>query len=100
MPVYGRVGGLKTRVLNMRGHEQRLFFRRGPHQRIPANFHNFAFLGQFCEVADDTVFTVEYSVRTAQTAVYGLLDLPRALTPIYRGNRDLGVVLRALRALA
>lgn len=67
---------------------------------IPANFHNFAFLGQFCEVADDTVFTVEYSVRTAQTAVYGLLDLPRALTPIYRGNRDLGVVLRALRALA
>lgn len=67
---------------------------------IPANARNFAFLGQFCEVADDTVFTVEYSVRTAQTAVYGLLDLPRTVTPIYRGARDLGVVLRALRALA
>jgi oleate hydratase len=66
---------------------------------IPVGARNFAFLEQFCEVADDTVFTVEYSVRTAQTAVSGLLGLPRAVTPIYRGDRDLGVVLRALRAL-
>ncbi len=65
---------------------------------IPAGVSNFAFLGQFCELADDTIFTVEYSVRTAQTAVYHLLDLPRAVTPIYRGYRDPGVVLRALRA--
>jgi oleate hydratase len=65
---------------------------------IPAGARNFAFLGQFCELADDTVFTVEYSVRTAQTAVYHLLDLPRTVTPIYRGYRDPGVVLRALRA--
>ena len=49
---------------------------------IPAGARSFAFLGQFCELADDTIFTVEYSVRTAQTAVYHLLDRARAVTPI------------------
>jgi oleate hydratase len=49
---------------------------------IPAVARSFAFLGQFWELADDTIFTVEYSVRTAQTAVYHLLDLARAVTPI------------------
>jgi len=31
---------------------------------------NLAFLGQFAELPDDVVFTVEYSVRSAQIAVY------------------------------
>lgn len=66
---------------------------------IPEGAENFGFLGQFCELADDTVFTVEYSVRSAQTAVYGLLDLPREVTPLYRGYRDPAVVVRAARAL-
>jgi len=67
---------------------------------IPLGARNFAFLGQFCELPADTVFTVEYSVRTAQTAVFGLLDLKKRATPLYRGYRNPGVVLRALRALA
>jgi oleate hydratase len=67
---------------------------------IPSGARNFAFLGQFCEVPGETVFTVEYSVRTAQMAVYGLLRLNRQVTPIYRGYRHPDVVLRALRALA
>jgi len=67
---------------------------------IPTKARNFAFLGQFCEVPGDTVFTVEYSVRTAQMAVYGLLGLSRQVTPIYRGYLDPRVTLRALRALA
>jgi len=79
------------------------FMRRVPGDRpvvVPPGARNFAFLGQFCEVPDDTVFTVEYSVRTAQVAVYTLLDLDRKVTPLYRGYLRPGVVLRALRALA
>jgi oleate hydratase len=61
---------------------------------------NLAFVGQYCEVPEDTVFTVEYSIRTAQTAVYGLLGLDKPVTPMYRGYRDPRVVARALRAMA
>lgn len=67
---------------------------------VPTGARNFAFLGQFCELPDDTVFTVEYSVRTAQVAVYTLLNLDRKVTPLYRGYLRPGVVFRALRALA
>ena len=60
---------------------------------------NFAFVGQFCEQADDCVFTVEYSVRSAQTAVYALLGLKREPPPVYKGEFDPRVLLRAFRAL-
>ncbi len=66
---------------------------------IPSGATNFAFLGQFVELADDCVFTVEYSVRTAQTAVYALLGLAREVTPIYRGAHDIHVLIDALAAL-
>ena len=39
---------------------------------IPDGCVNFAFLGQFAETPRDTIFTTEYSVRTAMEAVYGL----------------------------
>ena len=35
---------------------------------LPKGATNFAFLGQFAEAPKDRVFTVEYSVRTAQMA--------------------------------
>ena len=60
---------------------------------------NFAFLGQFVDVPHDCVFTVEYSVRTAQTAVFGLLNVEREVSPIYRGDHDIHVLLNALQAL-
>ena len=37
---------------------------------VPKNSKNIAFVSQFVEVPNDVVFTVEYSVRVAQTAVY------------------------------
>jgi len=46
-------------------------------QVVPPGFTNVAFIGQFAEVPDDVVFTVEYSVRTAWTAVAELLKLDR-----------------------
>jgi oleate hydratase len=66
---------------------------------LPKNSHNLAFIGQFCELPDDVVFTVEYSVRSAQVAVYGLLDLQRKPPAVYKGKRDPRVLLKAFRAL-
>jgi oleate hydratase len=66
---------------------------------IPPGSRNFAFLGQFVELPRDCVFTVEYSVRTAQTAVFGLLGLEREVSPLYRGDYDAHVLLAALQAL-
>src|SRR5262249_35256889 len=42
---------------------------------IPEGSTNLALLGQFVEIPEETVFTVEYSVRGAQMAVYELMGL-------------------------
>lgn len=66
---------------------------------IPAGSKNLAFIGQFAEIPDDVVFTVEYSVRSAQTAVFGLLDLDRKVSPFYKGQHDPRVLFDALKML-
>ena len=66
---------------------------------VPDGAINFAFVGQFVEVADDCVFTVEYSVRTAQTAVYTLLGLKKDILPVYKGSHDIAILLSALKAI-
>jgi myosin-crossreactive antigen len=58
-----------------------------------------AFIVQFCELPDDVVFTVEYSIRSAQTAVYALLGLERAPPAVYQGKYDPRVLYKAYRAL-
>ena len=47
---------------------------------IPSGAENFAVIGQFCEIPRDCVFTVEYSVRSAWTAVHGLTGQVAAAT--------------------
>lgn len=64
---------------------------------VPQGSTNLAFVGQYAEVPDDVVFTVEYSVRTAQTAVYSLLGLHRKPLPMYQGKYDMRVLLAALK---
>jgi myosin-crossreactive antigen len=49
---------------------------------VPRGSKNFAFISQFVEIADDVVFTVEYSVRAAQMAVYELLGIDRKIPPV------------------
>jgi oleate hydratase len=66
---------------------------------IPERSKNLAFVGQFCELPDDVVFTVEYSIRSAQKAVYGLLNLHRTPPPVYKGTHDFHVLLEAFTAL-
>jgi oleate hydratase len=65
----------------------------------PVGTTNIAFIGQYCEIPDDVVFTVEYSVRSAQTAVYGLLDLDKAVSPLYKAQHDVGVLFASLRTM-
>lgn len=66
---------------------------------VPDGSTNLAFLGQYCEIPDDVVFTVEYSVRSAQTAVYTLLHVDKKVAPIYKGLHDLNVVYESIRTM-
>jgi oleate hydratase len=66
---------------------------------VPAGSTNLAFLGQFCELPDDVVFTVEYSIRSAQTAVYRLLGLTKKPISMYKGAHDPRVLFAALETL-
>jgi oleate hydratase len=66
---------------------------------VPSGSTNLAFLGQFAEQPDDVVFTVEYSVRSAQTAVYSLLKLDKKPSPLYKGQYDPRVLFSALETL-
>ena len=78
-----------------------LFSRRIPGNRpkvVPDGAQNFAFLGQFTELPEDVVFTVEYSVHGAMHAVYTLLGVNRRIPPIYHGVRDPKVAVKALQA--
>ena len=66
---------------------------------MPPGWGNLAFAGQFCEMPEDVVFTVEYSVRSAQVAAYGLLGLPLVPPPVYQGKFNPRVLTRAFAAL-
>ncbi|MEP6504953.1 MAG: oleate hydratase [Betaproteobacteria bacterium] len=63
---------------------------------VPAGSTNLAFASQFVELADDVVFTVEYSVRAAQTAVYQLLQVDRPVPAVTPHDQSLKVKFDAL----
>ena len=63
---------------------------------VPDNSDNFAFIGQFCDIPLDIVFTLDYSVRSAQIAVNELLRLKRKETPIYKGWQDVIVIVKTI----
>ncbi len=60
---------------------------------VPEGCTNFAFMGQFSETVRDTVFTTEYSVRTAMEAVYTLLDIDRGVPEVFNSCYDVRVLL-------
>lgn len=62
---------------------------------VPLNSRNLAFISQFVEIPEDVVFTVEYSVRAAQMAVYELLKIDREVPPVHRYDKSLKVKLEA-----
>jgi oleate hydratase len=66
---------------------------------IPAGSVNFAFLGQFAETKRDTIFTIEYSVRTAMESVYTLLDIDRGVPEVWGSTYDIRDLLNATSKL-
>ena len=66
---------------------------------VPKNAVNFAFLGQFAETLDDpgrdTVFTIEYSGRTAMEAVYVLTGVEKGVPEVFASRYDIRYLLNA-----
>ena len=62
---------------------------------VPDGSVNFAFLGQFTETPRDTIFTIEYSMRTGMEAVYTLLDVDRGVPEVWGSKYDVRELLRA-----
>ncbi|MBC3863242.1 oleate hydratase [Undibacterium jejuense] len=63
---------------------------------IPPGTKNFAFISQFVEIPLDTVFTVEFSVRAAQMAVYELLGITTPIPPVTPHDKSLHTQFEAL----
>jgi oleate hydratase len=63
---------------------------------VPRGSRNLAFVSQFVEIPDDCVFTVEYSVRAAQMAVYELLGIDRKVPPVTPYAHELHAQFEAL----
>jgi oleate hydratase len=78
------------------------FQPRSPGDRpavVPPGAENFAFLGQFTEISQDVVYTVEYSVRSARIAVYSLFDVSKQVPDVYLGTRNARVLRDAAKAM-
>ncbi|WP_461218064.1 oleate hydratase [Lapidilactobacillus salsurivasis] len=63
---------------------------------VPTGSTNLAFIGNFAETERDTVFTTEYSVRTAMEAVYQLLNVDRGVPEVFDSSFDVRVLMRAV----
>ena len=66
---------------------------------MPHGATNVALPAQYCEIPDDVVFTVEYSVRSAQKAVYSLLAIEKQVSPLYKAQYDSRVLVTSFRTL-
>ncbi|MFF5406789.1 oleate hydratase [Streptomyces misionensis] len=96
-----RVAATTTVIPVMMPYITSQFSPRTPHDRplvIPHGSQNFAFLGQFTEIPEDVVFTVEYSVRGAMHAVYGLLGVDGEVPGIHHALADPKTAFGALKA--
>ncbi|MFR2311818.1 MAG: oleate hydratase [Weissella confusa] len=63
---------------------------------VPNDSEKLAFIGNFAESPSrDTVFTTEYSIRTAMEAVYTLMDVDRAVPEVYGSVFDIRELLKA-----
>lgn len=81
-----------------------MFMPRAPGDRplpVPSDTENFAFISQFVEIPRDTIFTVEFSVRAAQMAVYQLLGITKPIPSVTPHDKSLhakfDAMVRALR---
>jgi oleate hydratase len=76
-----------------------MFMPRAPGDRpqpIPPTSRNLAMVSQFVEIPEDTVFTVEYSVRVAQMVAYKMLGIDRDIPPVSPHDKSLKVNFEAM----
>ena len=66
---------------------------------VPKGVVNFAFLGNHAETFRDTVFTTEYSVRTAMEAVYTLCHVDRGVPEVFNSVYDVRVLMQSTKKL-
>jgi oleate hydratase len=65
----------------------------------PRGTANLAFVGQYCEIPANVVFTVEYSVHSARLAVASLLGFEQEVSPAYEGLDHPNALVQALRRI-
>ncbi len=63
---------------------------------VPNGSVNLAFIGNYAETERDTVFTTEYSVRTAMEAVYTLLGIERGVPEVFDSCFDVRMLLQSI----
>ena len=63
---------------------------------VPPNSKNLGFISQFVEIPEDVVFTVEYSIRAAQMAVYQLLNIKRSIPAVTPHDKAFKTKLEAV----
>lgn len=63
---------------------------------VPKGSVNLAFIGNYAETERDTVFTTEYSVRTAMEAVYTLLNIDRGVPEVFDSCFDVRMLLQSI----
>ena len=66
---------------------------------VPEGSVNLAFIGNFAETPRDTVFTTEYSVRTAREAVYTLLGVDRGVPEVFASCYDVRMLMNSASRL-
>ena len=62
---------------------------------VPEGSVNLAFMGQYAETPRDTVFTTEYSIRTAMEAVYTLCNIDRGVPEVWGSVFDVRDLISA-----
>ncbi len=66
---------------------------------VPKGSQNFALIGQYVEIPNEIVFTVECSIRSAKIAVKKLLNLNNRIPPIHEKKYSIKCLYRAIKTI-
>lgn len=63
---------------------------------VPTGSKNLGLVSQFVEIPEDVVFTIEYSIRAAQMAVYELMGIDQEIPPVTPYDKSVSAQVSAL----
>jgi oleate hydratase len=66
---------------------------------VPKGSKNLAFIGQYVEIPNEIVFTVECSIRSAKIAVKKLLNLNTKIPPIHQKKYKLKCLYKSIKTI-